>query len=48
MAKYVLSNPVRALDLTAKLTTAAVSEKSKQAPSTLPQLITIYNKGKGL
>ena len=48
MAKNVLSNPGRALDLAAKLATAAASRKSKQAPSTLPELITFYNTGKGL
>ena len=48
MAKNVLSNPVRALDLTAKTATAAASRNSKQALSTLPELITIYNTGKGL
>ena len=49
MAKNVLSNPSRALDLTAKIATAAVSRKnSKQALSTLPELITFYNTGKGL
>ena len=41
MAKNVLSNPGRALDLTAKLATAAVSRNSKQVLSTLPELITI-------
>ena len=48
MAKEVLSNPGRALDLTAKIATAAVSKNSKQALSTLPELITFYNTGKGL
>ena len=48
MAKNVLSNPVRALDLTAKIATAAASRISKQALSTLPKLITFYNTGKGL
>ena len=48
MAKNVLSNPRRALDLTAKIATAAASRNSKQAPSTLPELITFYNTGKGL
>ena len=47
MAKNVLSNPGRALDLTAKIATAA-SRNSKQALSTLPELITFYNTGKGL
>ena len=48
MAKNVLSNPRRALDLTAKIATAAASRNSKQALSTLPELITFYNTGKGL
>ena len=48
MAKNLLSNPGRALDLTAKIATAAASRKSKQALSTLPELITFYNTGKGL
>ena len=47
-AKNVLSNPGRALDLTAKIATAAVSKNFKQALSTLPELITFYNTGKGL
>ena len=48
MAKNVLSNPGRALDLTAKIATAAASRNSKQALSTVPELITFYNTGKGL
>ena len=48
MAKNVLSNPGRALDLTTKIATAAASRDSKQALSTLPELITFYNTGKGL
>ena len=36
MAKNELSNPGRALDLTAKIATAAVSKNSIQALSTLP------------
>ena len=48
MAKNVLSNPGRALVLTAKIATAAASRNSKQALSTLPELITFYNTGKGL
>ena len=48
MAKSVLSNPGRALDLTAKINTAAASRNSKQALSTLPELIKFYNTGKGL
>ena len=48
LAKNVLGNPGRALDLTAKIATAAASKNSKQALSTLPELITFYNTGKGL
>ena len=48
MAKNVLSNPGRALDLTAKIATAATSRNSKQVLSTLPELITFYNTDKGL
>ena len=48
MAKNVLSYPGRALDLTANIATAAASRISKQALSTLPELITFYNTGKGL
>ena len=48
MAKIVLSNPGRALDLTAKIATAAAFRNSKQAISTLPELITFYNTGKSL
>ena len=47
-AKNVLSNPGRALDLTAKIATAAASRNSKQALSTLPEMITFCNTGKGL
>ena len=47
MAKNVLTNPGRALDLTAKIATAAASRNSKQALSTLPELITFYHTGKG-
>ena len=43
MAKNVLSNPGRALDLIAKKATAAASRNSKQALSTLLELITYYN-----
>ena len=48
MAKNVLSNPGRALDLTAKIATAAASRSSKHVLSTLLELITFYNTGKGL
>ena len=39
MAKNVLRNPGQALDLTAIIATAAASKNSKQALSTLPELI---------
>ena len=39
MAKNVISNPGRALDLTAKIATAAASRNSKQPLSTLPEMI---------
>ena len=48
MVKNVLSNPRRALDLTAKIAKAAASRNSKQVLSTLPELITFYHTGKGL
>ena len=48
MVRNVLSNPVRALDLTAKIATEAASRSSKQALSTLPELISFYNTVKGL
>ena len=48
MAKNVLSNPGRVLDLTAKMAAAAVSKKYKQAFSTLPELITFYKTRKCL
>ena len=47
MAKNVLSNPGRALDLRANRATAAASRNSKQALSTIPELMTLYNTGKG-
>ena len=48
MVKNVLSNPGRALDLTAKIAKAAVSKTSKQALSTIPELIKFYNTERGL
>ena len=47
-AKNVLSNPGRALELTAKIATAAAFRNSKQALSVLPELITFYKTRKGL
>ena len=48
MAKNVLSNRTRAVDLTAKIATAAAFRNCKQTLSTLPELITFYNTRKGL
>ena len=48
MAKNVLKNPTRALDITANIATAAASRNPKNIMSTLSELITIYNTGKGL
>ena len=48
LAKNLLSNTGRALDLTAKIATAAASRIPKQALSPLPELITFYNTEKGL
>ena len=42
MAKNVLNNPTRALDITAKMATAAASRNPKKMKS-LPELITFYN-----
>ena len=48
LAKNVLSNPGRALDLTAKIATAAATKSPKAALSTLPEVIIFYHTGKGL
>ena len=48
LAKNVLSNPGRALDLTAKIATAAPTKSPKAALSTLPEVINFYDTGKGL
>ena len=48
LAKNVLSNPGRALDLTAKIATAAATKNPKAALSTLPEVINFYHTGKGL
>ena len=47
-AKNVLKNPSRALDITAKIATAAASRNPKNVMKSLPELITFYNTGKGL
>ena len=48
LAKNVLSNPGRALDLTAKIATAVATKSPKGALSTLPEVINFYHTGKGL
>ena len=48
LAKNVLSNPGRALDLTAKIATAAATKSPKAALSTLPEVINFYHKGRGI
>ena len=48
LAKNVLSNPGRALDLTAKIATAVASKSPKAALSTLPEVINFYHTGKGI
>ena len=48
LAKNVISNPGRALDLTAKIVTAAASKRPKAALSTLPEVINFYHTGRGL
>ena len=48
LAKNVLSNPGRALDLTAIIATAAASKSPKAALSTLPEVINFYHTGKGI
>ena len=48
MAKNVLNNPTRALDITANIVTAAASRNPKNVMKSLPELITFYNTGKGL
>ena len=48
LAKNVISNPGRALDLTAKIATAAATRSPKAALSTLPEAINFYHTGKGL
>ena len=47
MAKIVMKNPRRALDITANIATAAASRKPKAALTALPELITFYITGKG-
>ena len=46
LAENVISNPGRALDLTAKRATAAATKSPKAALSTLPEVINFYHTGK--
>ena len=48
LAKNLLSNPGRALDLTAKIATAAATKSPKAALSALPEVINFYHTGKGV
>ena len=48
LAKNVLSNPARALDLTAKIATAAATKSPKAALSTIPEVINFYHTEKGI
>ena len=48
LAKNVLINPGRALDLTAKIASAAATKSPRAALSTLPELINFYHTGKGI
>ena len=48
MAKIVLKNPSRALDITANIATATASRNPKNVMNSLPELITFYNTGKAL
>ena len=48
LAKNVTRNPGRALDLTAKIATAAASKSPKAALSTLPEVINFYHTGRSL
>ena len=48
LAKNVLNNPGRALDLTAKIASAAATKSPRAALSTLPEVINFYHTGKGI
>ena len=43
LAKNVINNPGRALDITAKIATAAATKSPKAALSTLPEVINFYH-----
>ena len=48
MAKNVLKNPSRALDITAIIATAAASRNPKNVMKSPPEIIIFHNTGKGL
>ena len=48
MAKNVIKNPGRALDITANIATAAASRNPENVLSTLPEVINFYHTGKSL
>ena len=48
LSKNLISNPGRALDLTAKIATAAATKSPKAALSTLPEKINFYHTGRGI
>ena len=48
LAKNVLKNPSRALDITANIATAAAGRSPENVLSTLLELINFYHTGKGL
>ena len=48
MAKNVLKNPERALEIGANLGTAFASQNPKAALTSLPEVISFYHTGKGL
>ena len=48
LAKNVINNPGRALDLISKITTTVTTKSPKAALSTLPEVINFYHTGKCL
>ena len=48
LAKNVLKNPTRALNITANIASAAASRSPKNVLSTLPEVINFYHTVKGL
>ena len=48
IATNILKNPGRALEISANVATAAASRNPKAALSTLPEVINLYHKGKGV